>query len=228
MSTSSLPDGHPLKGWPTQPLTDDIRERGYDEHAFDTGYWLDNPLPGHPSRIQRCPQLLVTFTKSLITKQAIPKSPVICDIGAGAGVVVAALRAAGFSAVGCEYSASGRALAKQRFNVVLPSCDLRDEPLPFKDHLFDLAFSIGILTLIPRQFLPHALHETRRVIKPTGLLFVLLLNPNVIPGHNPHHISGMPRSEWLALFQQAGFNESPHLPKEFGFVHPHQFSWILQ
>ncbi|MBL7036928.1 class I SAM-dependent methyltransferase [Candidatus Microgenomates bacterium] len=77
-------------------------------------------------------------------------------------------------------------------NIILKSCDLHTEKLPWKDNFFDfVVFSEVMEHLIPPK-LPFVFNEIKRVLKPNGWLLVTTPNissfikrVNLLRGKNP-------------------------------------------
>jgi SAM-dependent methyltransferase len=69
---------------------------------------------------------------------------------------------------------------------------LRSDRLPFRDGSFDLAVCLGLLEHLPPDVRRQTMAELRRVLRPGGLLGVVLNNDESAllrdPGDNPHRV----------------------------------------
>jgi SAM-dependent methyltransferase len=109
----------------------------------------------------------------------LPTGARILDYGCGYGRMTAELRAAGWRAVGVDFSAG----MIERGRRAHPALDLRQIgglPLAEPDGAFDAAVLFAVLTCIPADAGQCALvAELRRLIRPGGLLYIsdYLLQP---------------------------------------------------
>jgi len=139
---------------------------------------------------------LICYMKDIFNIFDVNKNSKVIDIGAGAGNVVRDFRAAGFTIEGCEFSASGRKIAKEQFNIDLDYCDLR-KTLPYKTDYFDWGMAIGLITMIPKPFLHNAIQEIFRVVKYGVVINVQSFNfTEQSQSHNLLHLTGMSTKEW--------------------------------
>jgi SAM-dependent methyltransferase len=69
---------------------------------------------------------------------------------------------------------------------------LRSDSLPFRDGTFDIAVCLGLLEHLPPEVRRDTMAELRRVLRPGGLLGVVLNNDESTllrdPGDNPHRV----------------------------------------
>lgn len=211
---------------PSVPKTPEIVATGYAPEHFGDPYWLE-ALPGDYPRIQRGSQMIVNLVRALIEANLLPAAPRLIDVGAGPGQAVAAFRAAGFDCDGCEFSPSGRRIAAEHFGITLMDGDLRRE-LGASSAAYDFATCVGVLTMIPAASMPNAMSELARVLRPGGILHVLLLNP--IDGDNSYHLTAFSRDDWRAHLFDAGFNDVTHLcdPRTFGLGVREEFCGTFQ
>jgi SAM-dependent methyltransferase len=106
---------------------------------------------------------------------------------------------------GASPCGSPRACAGSRAAISLTGCSfafartrnvdpvrLRSDRLPFRDGSFDLAVCLGLLEHLPPDVRRQTMAELRRVLRPGGLLGVVLNNDESAllrdPGDNPHRV----------------------------------------
>lgn len=209
---------------PIAEKTHEVIANGYDESAFAGNYWL-TPDAGGERRIDRSAGALIGYTNRLIGLGALPKTPKVLDISAGPGMIVHQFRQSGFDCEGCEFSESGRRIAKAEFGIELLDADLRSR-LPYEDGSFDFAMCVGVLTMIPVKHLLNALSEIRRVLSHGGIVHLHLMNPSTV-SHEPH-ITNLPMTEWWRLANQAGLVDMTSLwpPQREGIGVYNEFSGI--
>lgn len=185
---------------------------GYCPEDFDRDYWLgaaqapeverDGVGERMAPRIARDGRQLAAYWQRIF--EACGQPGRVLDVGAGAGRHVHDLREAGFQAEGCEFSDSGRELAQERFGITLAPCDLR-EKLPYPDDAFDWTSCVGVLSILPRLYVPGAICELLRVTRRGVLVIVLTVAGQ--PNANPHHLTAMSQLEWWTLFRGAGAHD---------------------
>lgn len=101
----------------------------------------------------------------------------LVDVGTGRGELLAVAAAAGVDAIGVEYSQAAVALTQQTLDARGVSsgarvllADARSLPLP--DSCADAATLLDVVEHLTPDELDRALAETRRVLRPGGLLYV--------------------------------------------------------
>lgn len=188
---------------PMSGKTDQTVDSGYDSGDFADNYWTTPDVNGR-ARIDRDAGSLIRLTKNLVRNKIIPQTAMMLDIGAGPGNMVRDFREAGFNAMGCEFSMSGRALALKRFGIHLDFCDLR-KTMPYVDGVFGFAYCVGVLSMIPKVMLPVTMLEMRRVMKVGGVLHINIMNPN--SDKSEPHLTSLPYLQWWTLFTDAGFED---------------------
>ena len=125
----------------------------------------------------------------------LPAGGRVLDIGAGAGVMAAALQAQGASVTAVDswlpYTEHAAAQGEQfmhrmgtrqriierfaRLGIAACEVDIAREPLPFADGSFDMVLLLAVIEHLPGS--PrHALAEARRVLKPGGVLAIEVPN----------------------------------------------------
>jgi len=168
----------------------DLVKIGYEEHMFNDDYWLYSDGV-NPARINKSAHQLICYFKDLFSiTGTVTDKYIIGDIGAGAGSMIQQLHNAGYSAGGCEYSESGRRLAKERFSIDLEFCDLRTR-LNYPDNHFDWSYCVGVLSMIPDGFMENAVRELLRITRYGVLVNVGadIANNKVDRRGNPHHLT---------------------------------------
>lgn len=196
----------------------DIEKNGYEEEVFDDNYWLYSDGV-HPARINKSAKQLIRYFDDLFEMTLLKVNPkgtfTIGDIGAGAGNMVYQLHSAGFKTDGCEFSESGKRLAKERFNINLEHCDLRSV-LPYEDDHFDWTFCVGVLSMIPKKDMGNAIQEILRVTR-----YGALINVGTSIGYNrvdrignPHHLTPISPSVMWSIINEIGFDWTSILPPQ--------------
>ena len=111
----------------------------------------------------------------------------VLEVACGTGVQLAALARAnpGGETIGVDLSramlAQARARARQLPGVAVREADAL--ALPFEDASFDVVVNAYMLDLMPREDIPRALAEQRRVLRPGGRLVL----SNMTKGQRPLH-----------------------------------------
>jgi SAM-dependent methyltransferase len=93
----------------------------------------------------------------------------ILDLGCGAGHDLTMLRLRGHSAFGLDYASPIAKIARVTSRAPVVVADMR--AIPFGGGTFDGVWASASLLHLPRNDLPLALLEIKRVLKPGGLLF---------------------------------------------------------
>jgi len=174
-------------------------DTGFEPEDFGRDYWLEAPLTGLSTRIDKSGNQVVVYWKALFGD--LPSGSIL-DVGAGTGRSVSDMRKAGLDAYGCEFSPSGRELAKERFELDLDFCDLRAR-LPYEDNQFAWSMCIGVLSMIPKQFLPSAISEILRVTQ-FGTLLLVMTHIDKQQNINPHHLTSMTSLEYWRVLKESG------------------------
>jgi len=207
------------------------RETGYDESAFAEEYWTAKPTTKHLARIDKDASQLINYFNVLFGIMG--HKGTILDVGAGAGSNVSQMKRAGFDTQGCEFSASGRKLAKERFGIEMPYCDLRDK-LPYEDNAFDWAYCVGVLSMIPIDKMEHAVKEIFRVIKKGVLINVetaVIITKSEKTYVNPHHLTALPAIEYWKIFKKCKLIDAtailPPQKLKFGIGLVNEFSGLF-
>lgn len=186
---------------PKTPKNDKVIATGYSEDDFSDSYWTA-PTESGIARIDRGGELVVSLLSRLVEIGAVPKNPKVLDVGCGPGRIVHDLMKAGYDALGCEYSESGRRLAKERFNISAEPCDLRRaRGIPLPDLHFDFACCVGVMSMIPQDKIRIAIREIERVLKYGGVALFLIVN-----GQDTH-ITQISHPYWRSGITSAGFED---------------------
>jgi len=111
----------------------------------------------------------------------------VLEVACGTGVQLAALARAnpGGETIGVDLSRAMLAQARARAGQ-LPGVAVREADalaLPFEDASFDVVVNAYMLDLMPREDIPRALAEQRRVLRPGGRLVL----SNMTKGQRPLH-----------------------------------------
>ena len=132
----------------------------------------------------------------------------IIDIGSGPGRDGALLQQAGKDVVCVDASEAMVKLSSERG---LESVVADFDKLPFGDEVFDGVWSYTALLHIPKKTVITSLKEVARVLKPSGI-FALGLIEGDTEGFKESSGIDMPR--WFSFYQK---EEVEHLCQEFGF-----------
>ena len=175
--------------------------KGYEEEHFMDKYWT-HASAGNAPRIARRNPNLVMYFKTLFDITGLRGS--ILDIGAGGGNAIHDLREefTDLSVEGCEFSSSGRKLAKEYYDIDLKPCDLR-EKLLYEDNEFDWGICIGVLSMIPKHLMANALSEIMRILR-----YSVIINVTTVISasqfDNPYHVTAMSTPEYWSLIHKLG------------------------
>ena len=172
-------------------------EKGYNEKDFDDEYWTSVNILGQ-TRLNKDTSLLMMWYQDLFS--ILNQKGTMVEIGSGAGNLVNNFRLNGFQIEGCEYSASGRKIAKSHFGIDLKPCDLRKK-LPYKDNEFDWSLSVGVFSMIPIQHMENAIKECLRISK---YGFYLHVNTIITRQINLHHLTSISTLEYWKLMNKLG------------------------
>ena len=173
---------------------------GYTAEDFGDDYWLTSTESG-VARADRDGTQVATYFNTLFNLLPSTRGPIL-DIGAGVGHLVFDMQQAGINASGCEFSPSGRRIATERFGIELSSCNLKDR-LPYATDQFAWSYCNGVLSMIPHEFLAHAVSEILRVAKWGTLVMINTYIGEQTEGY-PHHITGISSLDWWRIFKEAG------------------------
>lgn len=152
------------------------------------------PISGAHSRITE--QMAAEIAK------LVPAGASILDVGCGRGPALDWFSAHGFRAIGTSLCAEDIEICRAKGRYVT-ACDMHD--MPFAHGSMDCVWARHVLEHSPIPLL--ALMELRRVLKPTGVLYVEVPMADTSAHHetNPNHYSLMSPSMWANLIQRAGF-----------------------
>lgn len=208
-----------MSDYPEDKLSDNRGghiDNGYPQDMFDNAYWTYEDTTYPTARIDRSADLVILYFETLFSIVG-EKEPNIVDVGAGAGNFVNQFRKVKYNAVGCEYSESGRKLAKERFGVDLSYGDLRNK-LPYETDQFNWAMCAGVLSMIPKQYMRNAISEILRITK-YGVLLTVGTSVDVNAENrdgNRHHITAMSCSEYYKLITNecGGYDWTSILPPQ--------------
>ena len=145
------------------------------------------------------------YDKYILTIESLnPKRSL--DVGCGVGAVVAALRALGRDALGCDVSGpsveTARAESGPYFEVMASQSSL-----PYPDASFDV---VGCMNVLEHVADPSALlNEMCRVLSPAGTL--VIFSPNMLSLSWPRARGGL-RNPWLIRLQNAAYLAGRALP----------------
>lgn len=125
------------------------------------------------------PEELIRFTSRNFYKSKNKKNIIFLDIGCGTGSCSWYLAKEGFSVFGVDGSKTAIQKAKQRFRKenlegVFKTTDF--VKLNFPDDFFDAIIDVCAIQHNPVNHVPLILHEIKRVLKPGGKLFSMIVS----------------------------------------------------
>lgn len=189
---------------------DKYANEGYPEFMFADDYWLGGENP----RIEKSAHQVIGYF-SRLGRLIGRRIDDILDIGAGAGNMVHQIQNAGYRCNGCEFSSSGRRLAQDRFGIELAECDLRME-LPYIDNQFKWGYCVGVLSMIPPEYMGNAVREILRVVE-----LGVLVNMSMVIGPpsgnregNCWHLNAPGVMAMHGLFTKYGYDYTGLLPPQ--------------
>ena len=110
----------------------------------------------------------------------------VLDVGCGTGEYIRRVRALGLVGFGIEPAEMMRKVAIEN-NPGSTILDGVATALPFPDGAFDLVICIEVLRYLHRTDGRAALREMRRVLAPSGILFLTMVNKFALDGFYIHH-----------------------------------------
>ncbi|MHC4618292.1 MAG: class I SAM-dependent methyltransferase [Planctomycetota bacterium] len=105
----------------------------------------------------------------------LPPSALVLDLGCATGDFVKAAREYGFNARGCDYSQAAVNHGREKYS--LPLIQGQIENIPSDNDSFDAVTLLQVFEHLPEPL--EALKEIRRVLRPSGLIFIE--TPNYLP-----------------------------------------------
>ena len=170
-------------------------------------------------------------------EQLLPNSSdrTLLDVGCGTGVFVDAAVHQGWHAEGCDIDASLVSLGVNNFGVKLSHIDFLDRE--YGDAAFDVVLFRYVLEHLPNPF--EALEEARRVLKPGGLVQIIVPNEagafnrlNLMSGSKkkgrwgtltpPHHLHAYTPKTLSMVIRRAGL-----IVQRISSVSPYRFPYAL-
>lgn len=137
----------------------------------------------------------------------------LLDIGSGTGLFVTAAEAAGYQVTGIESSSHAAALARARVHGTI-LCHDANRPFDLPDGAFDVVTMLDVIEHLTEW--AGALRESRRVLKPGGVLVVVTLNAHSIARpllgrrwawyQDPTHVALFSRATLRSAILEAGFD----------------------
>ncbi len=148
------------------------------------------------------------FPQTFIDKFAELSGDKIIDIGSGPGRDALLLQKAGKNVTCLDASEAMVKLSSEKgLNSVLASFD----NLPFKDESFDGVWSYTALLHVPKKFVNISLKEIFRVLKPSGMFALGLIEGNF---EEYRKSSGVDMPRWFSFYEK---DEIERLCREHGF-----------
>lgn len=128
----------------------------------------------------------------------------VLEVACGAGIGLGLLHQQARSVVGCDYTGQVLALAKRQYGGRVPLVCSDAHHLPFAGQCFDLILTFEAIYYL--QQIDWFLAEARRLLRPTGVLFLCTSNPtwpHFVAGQMSVHYPDLP--ELAAKLTTAGF-----------------------
>ena len=161
----------------------DVRRVAIEHHDRVTGIFEGHYRALESSRFSNS----FTYGRSKIDRYiadvfaAVAPGAGVLDVGCGTGEYLRRARRSGLSATGVEPSAAMREIARRN------APDARIEngvatALPFADNSFDVVLLIEVLRYLHRSDIRLALREAARVLRPSGIVVVTLVNRWALDG----------------------------------------------
>lgn len=148
------------------------------------------------------------FPRTFINKFVEHSGNKIVDVGSGPGRDGLLLQQAGKEVVCVDASEAMVKLSSERG---LKSVLARFDNLPFKNNSFDGVWSYTALLHIPKKSISTPLKEISRVIKPSGIFALGLIEGNT---EEYKESSGVDMPRWFSFYQK---DEVENICKEHGF-----------
>jgi SAM-dependent methyltransferase len=186
------------------------------------GFWEQNPVAGAPGRfatrydyfravdgLREAPDVEPYAYSSFIHEYESSQGKAVLDYGCGHGYVLGHYARNGASVTGLDVTERAVELARARFELL--GLDGRFErndgtSVPFASGSFDIVCSMGVLHHIPEP--EPVVAELARVLKPGGLLVVMVYNRNSFRYHvtfrarerfGPEPFRGRPRDQQVNM-----------------------------
>jgi ubiquinone/menaquinone biosynthesis C-methylase UbiE len=157
---------------------EDIRKRAVDQHdrqagQFEAEYRQMEASDHYASAFlygrKKIDDLLYPWLESF------PKGAKVLDVGCGTGEQVRLIRERGYDVSGVEPAPAMRQRAIEN-NPGTQIVDGTITEIPFEDNAFDAVLAIEVLRYLHRDDIIKSYQEMLRVLKPSGQLFVTLVN----------------------------------------------------
>lgn len=183
----------------------EIRKAAIDHHHAVSGWFEASYRDLHQDRFTN----EFTYGRAKIDNQiealfrALPAGASILDVGCGTGEQLRLAESCGLTAVGVEPAPGMLEIARRNVPVARIEQGVATQ-LPFADAMFDAVIEIEVLRYLHRDELRQALHEARRVLKPSGQVLITLVNRWALDGFYL-------RQRWRQMQQGKAFSSAhPH------------------
>ena len=134
----------------------------------------------------------------------------LLDVGCGSGKHVRGFERSGIDARGIDKK----------------ECDLEKDPLPFPNNTFDVVFCKSVLEHIKNY--GHVITEMERVLKPDGLMIIMIPQRNHLFFTYPEHISYPAFPYFREEFHQLPFYQFPWVWKQPWLkIIPKLIAWLI-
>jgi ubiquinone/menaquinone biosynthesis C-methylase UbiE len=133
----------------------------------------------------------------------------VLDLGCGKGHLVYAFNQLNIDACGVDVASYAINQSPENIRPRLFRVDLAVGVLPFQDNTFDMVTSLGLIEHLEKP--DHVICEIRRVLKPSGILFIRTPKRSTenalrLLGISDHtHVNVQSKAFWVKLFQREGF-----------------------
>jgi ubiquinone/menaquinone biosynthesis C-methylase UbiE len=139
----------------------------------------------------------------------------ILDVGCGPGRDMAWFESQGFNVTGVDYTQAMLELARSNVHGLLVQADMRK--MPFSAQSIDGIWCNAALLHLPKTDSPAALLEFKRILKPSGMLFLAVqmgegehLETREVYGEHQRFFARYSTAEMTGMLEAAGFNILEH------------------
>ena len=137
----------------------------------------------------------------------------VLDIGCAKGFLALAFVNLGIDAYGVDISSYAVSESPTEVRDRLHVCDIERGQLPFEDGFFDVVTMNEVIEHL--HSFDHALKEVKRVLKPTGYIFITTPVNDDKSVKDTTHINVHPKIFWIDLFREFNLLEDAELQKKF-------------
>jgi SAM-dependent methyltransferase len=206
----NLTDNH---GLAEAPLFPEVRRVNVLDAQNDQSYWHSCGFPSHPKETMindrgRSVALFMPFASNVLRATGCKR---VVDIGCGPGLLLEAFQQVGVECWGIEPSSAALAVIPAEVRKRIASADITSSSVVEQAGLacpFCVAVCMEVLEHIPGEYLHQALAHMGAL---SDLAIVTTPKPNLWDRDDKAHVSVMPRSSWIEVFQKSAWVEDTRL-----------------